>query len=150
MKTKILLTILVVTFIAACNKDNYTTKPQLVFKEVNTTLLRPNEILKFTLEVTDAEGDIQDSIWIERIDPKCATNNITLQYKMPDFTATKNLKGDLEICYGYNTTSLGCPVLLGPGCLGRNDTATFKFWIRDKANNTSDTLTAPQPIVIAQ
>ncbi len=71
MKTKILLCIFAIGFIAGCNKDKYTTKPQLKYKNVNTRDLKRNEFLTFTLEVTDAEGDIQDSIFIQKVSPRC-------------------------------------------------------------------------------
>ena len=67
MKTKILVTFLVATVLAACGKDKYTTKPQLTFKSVNTTLLQPNQSIQFIIEVTDREGDIQE---IQAVDPE--------------------------------------------------------------------------------
>jgi hypothetical protein len=138
MKTKILLTILVVTLLAACSKDKYQTKPQLKYKKVNTQLLHPNEFLIFTIEVTDAEGDIQDSIWIEKLVPNCTASNFKSGVRMPDFTPTKDLKADIEVKYFYGIDP-NYANITGPRCPRRNDTATFRFYIKDKAKNVSDT-----------
>jgi hypothetical protein len=65
--------------------------------------------------------------------------------KVPDFTPTPNLSGILEIGFAYNANVQGYPVI--GGCSNKNDTATFKFWLRDKGKNISDTLVSP-PIIL--
>lgn len=146
MKIKILVTFLVVTVLAGCSKDKYTTKPQLTFKSVNTTLLQPNQSIQFIIEVTDREGDIQDSIWIQKFEPNCPSSNFIAKYKMPDFNKLRNLKGDIEICFGYGI-GLGCAPITGPFCPNRNDTAVFKFWLQDNAKNMSDTISSPSIVI---
>ena len=150
MRTKILLTILVVSFLAACTKDKYQTRPQLKFKNANTKVLRPNEFLTFTVEVTDAEGDIQDSIWIEKIVRNCSQSNFKSGVRMTDFTPTKNLRADIEVkyFYGRDPNHPEYVTLGGPQCR-QNDTATFRFYIKDKAKNTSDTAVS-EVVVITQ
>src|ERR1051326_8093839 len=101
MIAKILLTVLGIVFLTACNKDKYTTNPQLKYKEVNTKTLNRNQLLIFKLEVTDAEGDIQDTIWVQKTVKNCPNGNFTEKYKIPNFTGTKNLKGEIQVCYGY-------------------------------------------------
>jgi len=147
MSTKILVAVIVFFFLAGCSKDKYTTKPQLKYKGVNTRTLNRNETLTFTLEVTDAQGDIQDSIWVQEVVKNCAESGGTARYKMPDFTAVKDLKGDIEICYAYGI-GRGCPDIYEPKCPGKNDSATYKFWIQDKAKNVSDTVTSDQVVII--
>lgn len=73
MSTKILLTLIAFCILVGCTKDKYTTKPQLKYKGVNTKVLNRNQTLTFTLEVTDLEGDIQDTIWVEEVVRNCAT-----------------------------------------------------------------------------
>lgn len=141
MKTKIFVSLLGMFFLAACKKDKYTTKPQLTFKNVNTTRLDHNQTITFTFQVTDKEGDIQDSLWVQKVEPKCGGSNFTAKYKMPNFTATKSFNGEVSVCFAYGN-NLGCPTLSGPSC-ARNDTATFRFWIKDKAGNRSDTASSP-------
>lgn len=148
MNVKILITVLGIVFLTACNKDKYTTSPQLKYKEVNTKTLNRNQLLIFTLEVTDAEGDIQDTIWVQKTVKNCSNSNFTEQYKIPNFTGTKNLKGDIRVCYAYGS-NLGCPGVGEPACPGRSDSATYKFWIQDKEKHKSDTVTSDL-IVIKQ
>lgn len=146
MSTKILVTIIVLGLLAACSKDKYTSKPQLKYKKVNTTFLTAGQTLTFTLGVTDAEGDIQDTIWVQEIVKGCGGAGFTAPYRIPDFTATKDLSGDIQVCYALGT-NLGCPVITHSICVNRNDTATFKFWMQDKAKNKSDTITSEQVVI---
>lgn len=147
MRTKILLTLIAFCFFAGCTKNNYTTKPQLKFKGVNTKELNRNETMTFTLEVTDAEGDLQDTIWVEEVVRNCPEGGGKSPYRMPDFTAVKDLKGDIQICYSYGI-NLGCPSIIEPRCVGRNDSATYRFWIQDKAKNVSDTVSSEEVVIV--
>jgi hypothetical protein len=149
MRTKILFTIIAFGVLAACNKDKYTSKPQLKYKSVNTTFLNTGQTLTFTLGLTDAEGDIQDSIWVQETVKGCAGGGFTSKYKMPNFTATKDLEGDIEVCYAYGI-NLGCPAITHSTCVTRNDTATFRFWMQDKAKNKSDTLEVKDVVVLSK
>lgn len=145
MITKILITLISFCVLVGCSKDEYTAKPQLKYKSVNTKVLNRNETLTFVLEVTDAEGDIQDSIWVQEV-PRHCSGGFTSKYKMPDFTAVKNLKGEINICYSYGV-NLGCPTITST-CQNQNDSATFKFWIQDKAKNISDTISSEEVVLI--
>ena len=145
MITKILITLISFCVLVGCSKDKYTAKPQLKYKSVNTKVLNRNETLTFVLEVTDAEGDIQDSIWVQEV-PRNCSGGFTSKYKMPDFTAVKNLKGEINICYSYGV-NLGCPTITST-CQNQNDSATFKFWIQDKAKNISDTISSAEVVII--
>lgn len=145
MHTKILVAVIAICFLIACSKDKYTTKPQLKYKGVNTKTLSRNQTLTFTLEVTDSEGDLQDSLWVQEVVRNC-TGGFTAPYKMPEFTAVKNLKGEVDVCYAYGI-NLGCPIIQ-PTCTNKNDSATFKFWIRDKAKNISDTISSEEVVII--
>ena len=145
MITKILTTLISFCVLVGCSKDEYTAKPQLKYKSVNTKVLNRNETLTFVLEVTDAEGDIQDSIWVQEV-PRNCSGGFTSKYKMPDFTAVKNLKGEIKICYSYGV-NLGCQTITST-CQNQNDSATFKFWIQDKAKNISDTISSEEVVLI--
>ena len=147
MKAKILILFLIAIITNSCNKGLYTDKPQLFFKSVNTTTLNPNDILSFNIEFTDAQGDIQDSLWIQKVTKNCSLSNFTQGYPIPGFPATKNLKGnfDISLAYGFN---LGVPPIREPACAHQNDTCVFKFWAKDLSGHVSDTLTGPTIIMI--
>ncbi len=135
MRYLILFSIFSLLFFS-CNKDKYTTTPQLKYESVNKKVFRSGDIIQFTLSFTDAEGDIQDSLYVEKFEPKCVNSRFTQFYKIPDFPSSKNQSGEITLTYGYNVSNL--PPILPPQC-NRNDTAVFKFVLKDKANNKSDT-----------
>ncbi len=140
MRKTVLFSIVVLLF-AACKKDKYQTTPQLKFESVNTEILPRNGVLEFNLSFTDAEGDLTDNIFVIKNDPNCANSFFVAPYKLPEFPSVKNQSGNLKVTFSYNDVS--------PKCFPRNDTAIFKFVLRDKAQNTSDTAVSP-PIVILQ
>jgi hypothetical protein len=149
MRTKLLILLTITLFFSSCKKEEFNTKPTLTFGEVNTTQLRQGNLLIFTLNFTDKEGDIQDTLWVQKISRTCPSTpgvQFISRNKVPDFTGTPNLKGKLEITFVYNANVPGTPSIVG--CNNRNDTALFRFWLKDKANNRSDTISSPDIILI--
>lgn len=143
MKYKILLAVLVLIGVAvACNKDKFQTKPQLFLKNINRSSVPRGELLTMNLEFTDAEGDVQDTLWIQRISKVCPAQ-IGVQfksgYKIPDFSSTKNQKGTFEINFVNGILKDGFVTI--NTCSSKTDTSYFKFWMKDKAKNVSDTVT---------
>ncbi|MEJ7673600.1 MAG: hypothetical protein WKF59_13075 [Chitinophagaceae bacterium] len=45
--------------------------PQLKYESVNNKVFRSGDVIQFTLSFTDAEGDIDDSLYVEKFEPKC-------------------------------------------------------------------------------
>jgi len=142
MRHTALFSILLFLGLLGCNKNKYKTVPSLTYKSVNTTTLQRGETLKFTLSFTDAEGDLIDSITVRKVVSPCPgglNGSFVQPYKLPEFPTGKNQKGDIIVSYDYNDVN--------PKCQGRNDTAVFKFVLKDKAQNKSDTAVS-EPIVI--
>jgi hypothetical protein len=144
MKAKILIVLVMALIVMACNKDKFTSKPQLTFKSVNSTTLHNGEILTMNIGFTDKEGDIQDTMWFQRVSKICPNNNnATFSYVVPGFTPSKYLEGIFEIDFIINAND-GQHVSIGGQCPNnKNDTSYFKFWMRDKAGNFSDTVSSP-------
>ncbi len=145
MTTKILVGILSVCFLAACGKDKYDTKPKLVFKSVSTEVVPINGNLRFEFEVFDKEGDISDTFYIYKVRiNKIVRPTIRDSFKIrfPQIPDTKNCIIELNLTYQKYLVSAQ-----NPGNPPQNDTLLFKFAIRDKAKNVSDTFTS-NPIVI--
>lgn len=139
-----LFSILLLLFVlTGCKKDKFGTRPSIKLKSVNTTQLHSGELLQFVISFTDAEGDISDSVFVQKIEPRCALSNFKQLYGLPAVPRTKNLEGDLIVTFGYNQPPY---VQIGPRC-AQNDTAVFRFALKDKANNVSDTISSP-PIII--
>ena len=146
MNTKILVALLVISFLAACKKDKYNTKPTLVFKSVSADVVPVRGSLRFEFEVFDKEGDISDTFYLrkvrinKRFRPTLARDS--LKIKFPDVPNTRKGIIELNLTYDNYLTSA-----LNPGNPPEPDTLLFKFAIRDKAKNVSDTFTS-NPIVI--
>ena len=134
--------------ISACKKDQFTTKPQLKFKSVSPQVLYPNQVIEFQIEYSDKEGDIQNVLYIEKITANCPASNFSSDYAIStSVPKLSNTKGELDIRYAYGI-NLGYPSIAEPACAAQNDTCVFRFALTDKANNTSDTITSPQIVLI--
>ena len=141
MRYTILFSILLFTILTGCTKDKFKSTPSLKFKSVSSKIIPPNSGIQFTLEFTDAEGDLNDSIYIEKIEPTCENSNFTDYYDIPSFPVSKNEKGNILVNFRYFD--------IAPQCQ-RNDTAVFRFAIKDKAGHVSDTASSPPIIIISQ
>lgn len=147
MRTKLGLVLAISLVISACSKDSYNTKPNLTFTSVNNTAFGNGNDIIFSITFTDKEGDLQDSVWIQKISRTNGCTNFFDRAKIPTFTATPNLKGVLEIGYSVGTNSSSLYPIL-PACpANKNDTCYFKFWARDLAKNVSDTVISPDIII---
>ncbi|MFY8128665.1 MAG: hypothetical protein ACOVMM_09820 [Chitinophagaceae bacterium] len=145
----IIASILIGLIFYACSKTSYTTKPQLKVKKINRTTLNNQQDLVIELEFTDAEGDIQDTIWYQRISKICPTQpgvNVSDKFKIPNVETTSNQKGIFEFKFLYGALQTGFITL--NGCSNKNDTSYFKFWMKDKAKNYSDTITTENIVFI--
>jgi hypothetical protein len=143
MRYALLLTILFVVLFVSCSKEKNTTSPTLKFKSVNTTQLHNQELIYFTLAFTDPQGNLFDSIYVDEVVPNCPASNIDGYFPVPSFPASKNQKGDIVVTLGYNVSGY---TSISPQCQ-ENDTAVFRFAVRDLNNNTSDTVSSP-PIIL--
>jgi hypothetical protein len=148
MKLKLLIAAGLLCLFTTCSKDKYTDAPQLEFVSVSSTVIPGGSTIVFNFKFTDKQGDIQDSIFYKRVSRVCPNNFDTAVGRevFPSIISQKNLQGDIELTLQSGTFVNPCFI---PPSFFRTDTATFKFWIRDKAKNVSDTVTSP-PIVILQ
>jgi hypothetical protein len=152
MKTGLFFVSLFFTVLLACSKDKFQTKPQLKFKSKNTDVVAQNGTLRVTLEYTDKEGDVDDSLFVvrQRLNRRGSVTLPASPYPIPKFPDTN--KGEFEITMTYQ---FGLVFGLSPlRVIGSNpaknepDTLNLKFVARDKAGNKSDTLTLNNIIVI--
>ena len=145
MRYTILFSIFLLLLFAGCKKDKFSTAPSLKFKSVNTTELRTQQLLTFTLSFTDAEGDLTDSsrIFVQEVVADCAASNLEGLFQLPPFPTTKNQKGDINVTFGYNVSDY---TSISPQCQ-KNDTAVFRFVLNDNAHHASDTVSSPTIIL---
>ena len=159
MRNTILIA-LVSLVIFSCKKDTYSSIPKLTYKSVNTKTLYPKQVIKFTLNVTDAEGDISDTMYVQKINinkvkDSCNISSFSDKYPVPKFPSTKNLNQDILVSFasGINIPIGAAPdkyyVNIAFGC-SVNDTCYFKFIIKDKANHKSDTVRSENIVIVKQ
>lgn len=141
MRYTVLFSILLFAILTGCSKDKFESTPSLKFKSVSSKVIPPGFNIQFTLSFTDAEGDLNDSLYIEKIEPTCVNSNFTDYYNIPSFPVSKNEQGDIIVDFRY--------IDISPQCQ-RNDTAVFRFAIKDKAGHVSDTASSPPIIIIFQ
>lgn len=148
MRNVILLMICLI-LIVGCKKDEFQSTPKLTFKEVNTSTVAKGQVLRMTLSVTDLEGDIQDTIFIERVATNCALSYFSERRKVPiNVPVTKNFRGDFIVSYANGSGIQGYENLnIQPKC-NINDTCIFRFMLKDKANHKSDTISSSQIVLI--
>jgi hypothetical protein len=155
MRTKLSFLLLLSFLFSTCKKESYETKPKLVLKEVQvqavTTSGGAGSIIEVEFDVLDKEGDVKDSIFIQKIDAgkiPCPGNSIltNLNYRIPDYPSSPRQKAIFRL--KFSTVLLnGYALLGGAACSPRKDTSLLRFWVKDKAGNRSDTITTA-PIAI--
>lgn len=142
MSIKILRSIFITAFFVACSKNVYNTKPTIRITSVNTKVVDVGGTLTFDIKVTDKEGDVTDSIFVKkvRLNKRVrATLRDSFGLKIPDAPNTTDGTVRLDLGYQNYLISASSPI--------ENDTLIFKFALKDKAKNISDTISS-DPIVI--
>jgi hypothetical protein len=132
MRTKILLSIFVLFFLAACNKDKYNTTPTLTLKSTSDKNIPVNGSLQVEFELTDKEGDISDTLYFKKIRTNKRVATLvrdSLVFPIPQVSNTKKIALLLNLTYNdhLRATQSG----------SESDSLTLQVWIKDKANNKS-------------
>lgn len=148
MKIKLLIVVLILIGCITCSKDTFNTKPTLKFESVNADVFPQPSVVTFSLQCTDKEGDVVDTIWVQRISKvsACASLSRIDSFRIPDFSPPKNVKADFIFTYNYG--SIFPPNLAA--CSQADDTSYFRFWMHDKAQHISDTVQSPDIVLLKQ
>ena len=142
-----------ITFSIACNKDKLETRPSLKLRSINTSTVSVGGSLKVEFDFADKEGDISDTMFVRKI----RTNTIVVPTIRDSFTLQiptfpNKSRGIIELNLTYQNHLLSA---INPPSSGgtppnlHDDTLIFKFALRDKGKNISDTVTTG-PIVIVR
>lgn len=154
MKFSLLVFTVFIVVMAACNKDKFQTKPTISIKSINTNFIPLNGTFVITLECTDKEGDVQDSVIIikKRLNRRVvATIRDTLRYKFPVFPKNTRTQVQATLDYQIILSALNPPFIPGSNPPQRElDTLILRLAVRDNAGHTSDTINSPQIIVFRQ
>ena len=153
VKSKLLFLFLIYVALG-CKKDNYQSKPELTLKNFKVIPVSggnvKKNIIEIELEVKDKEGDVSDSIFIQKIilEPGLCIDTLTLSKMIPSFPASGNTQ---KITFLIKFASFGVSGFNGdqllPGRCSDEDLTVFKIVAKDKGGNYSDTLTTPSAII---
>ncbi len=154
MKFSIVFFSLLILIMVACNKDKFQTKPTIRVDSINSDFIPQNGTFVITLDVTDKEGDVQDSVIIikRRLNQRVvATIRDTLRYKFPVFPVSPRTQVQVTLDYQSILSAITPPVIPGSNPPQREaDTLILRMAVRDNAGNTSDTIDSPRIIVFRQ
>lgn len=142
----------------ACNKDKYTSAPQIKFKSITSPFFSNslNEKPVLIIELTDAEGDFgfregRDTSYV-------FVKNTRSPFKLDSFkfpsalskAVRKNFKGDVEIDLRGAGTG-GSNALPGPPPAGSRrpytDTVYYEVYVKDFAKNKSNVIRTADPFL---
>src|SRR5450631_1040627 len=75
----------------------------------------------------------------QKVVPNCLSSSGDEVFLLPVFPTTKDQKGKINVSLNYND--------IAPQCAPQNDTATFRFVLKDDAKHVSDTASSPVIII---
>lgn len=135
----------------ACSKDKFETKPKITIKSFAPDVVPIGGTLTISLEFTDKEGDVDDSVTVirTRLNGRDFTKTpFPIRYKIPTFPDKS--KGQIDINLPWATSlTLQSPPLRIPGQnINEPDTLSFKFFVKDAKGNSSDTATMSGNVVV--
>lgn len=136
---------LMMVVILSCRKDKYQTRPQIKIKSISNKVISPSETLSITLEYTDKEGDLSQDTLLSirnrlnrRKLPTGSANPDTLHNYIPKFP--EKSKGEFDVSFQWAN-------YLHQSDL-ENDTILFKFVVKDRKGNVSDTVSTDRIVIL--
>jgi hypothetical protein len=136
---------LIAGVLTGCSKDDINSKPTLKLKFVSGNVVPVNGRLVFQFDFTDQEGDVSDTLFVKKVRLNrrvVPTIRDSFALKVPNAPAKQ--KGIIEIELGYQNFL----ITGNPSGTPENDTLLFKFALKDKAKNISDTLTSERIVIL--
>ncbi len=138
MKQILFILSIVLIVAVACNKDKFTTTPQVSIKSISPSIVNNGNIISMEGKYTDQEGDL-DSVFIvyKWYNGATVVKKDTFRYPFSDLNLPPNTKeGEILIDFQYNTAIPNGYVPL-PG-VSRDTTATFGLILLDVEKNRSN------------
>ncbi len=139
MKKGMLLPVLVLFVLAACNKDKFKTEPQVDIKSISPGTVRNGDVISLKGKYTDDEGDL-DSVFVvyKWYNGTAVVRADTFRYAFSRLGLPANTrKADIEVNFEYNTNNNPNLVPIS-GVSLRDTTATFGLVLKDKAAHRSN------------
>ncbi|MGB3005936.1 MAG: hypothetical protein WBC06_05490 [Chitinophagaceae bacterium] len=139
MKLYQFLILFSVIIVVACNKDKFTTVPQVELKSISPETVFNGDIIKLEGKYTDQEGDLDSVLIVYKwYNNTTVVRNDTFRYSfdglgIPD----KTRQADIDVTFEYNTNNYPDLVPL-PGVSIKDTTATLGLILKDKEANRSE------------
>ncbi len=131
MTKQFLFILLILLF--GCQKTKFETRPRLKLVSISPVNVKYNSDLQIILQITDKQGDLNDTVWMTKITNNCPDSDLRNRYLVPsDVEKTNNFLAEYIFTLSYLEE-------LQPFC-NKRDTAVFRFWTKDKKGNFSDTV----------
>lgn len=127
-----------------CSKDKFQTKPQITVETDGNVIIPVNSGFTVSLKYTDKEGDVDNLVFVkkERLNQRTtATIRDSFTLKVPEFPNTNEGQIIMNFDYQAHLVSAQVPPNI-PGSVPPQkepDTLNFKFVLKDKEGNASDT-----------
>jgi hypothetical protein len=149
MKIKCLLSALVLLVIVSCKKSN---NGELTLKvnSVSANVIPVDADLTVTLDFT-SKGSVIDTIGMIKLrinQDQTPTIRDTILYPVP--TYPESAKGQLQLLLDYNLdlVSAESPPTVGNPPVNEPDSLVLRFFVKDAANNVSDTVNTGTIVVL--
>jgi hypothetical protein len=137
MKHRLILPLLLLTFLMACEKDKFQTVPQLDSKSISPSIVFQGDIIRFVSEFTDKEGDLDSLLIVYKwYADALVTKADTFRYNTGNINLPpKTTDGDIIIEFSYGSQNDPFPIL---GSVVKDTTSTFGLIVIDKAGQRSN------------
>ena len=133
----LLITLIIVAI--SCNKDKFTTIPQISIESISPSTAVNGSIISVKGKYTDQEGDVDSALIVYKwYNGATVVRKDTFRYSFARFDlppATR--KADISVDFQYNTSNPNGYVTL-PGASIRDTTGTLGLILIDKAKNRSN------------
>ena len=135
MKTSLLLLSILLVIVISCNKDKFTTIPQVTVKSISPSTVFSGDIITLKSKYTDKEGDLDTVLVVYKwYNGATVTRNDTFRYSFAALhVPVKTDEADMNVTFTYNITNP--PYLQG---VSKDTTATLGLILKDKESHRSN------------
>ena len=131
MKLLPILIAAIVVIAIACNKDKFTSTPQVEIKSISPGEVVSGDVITVKGKYTDKEGDLDSVLVVYKwYNGTIVTKNDTFRYSLDNFNIPpKTITAEIDIKFEYQTNNQGIAILSG---VAKDTTATFGIVLKDK------------------
>jgi hypothetical protein len=145
---KMLLIVLTIALLASCNKETkYSNIPKITFKDMSHSLVKAgsDSVIRIRFDFEDGDGNI--GFGTNNLFLKDSRDTVFVPFMIPTipdkFNPSDGLKGIIEV--EYQAAFL---LLRSDSLHLESDTLKWEIYMKDKAGNSSNTITTTQLVLI--